>query len=106
LRHTLASSYLPSPRRGGVGGGVLGLTGLASTGYTVRPGRRFLSVVSTAEMATEQAVTSNGNGQVLGQTETGQITDVRALPALAPKLAGKVALVTGSARGLGRAYAL
>jgi NAD(P)-dependent dehydrogenase (short-subunit alcohol dehydrogenase family) len=32
--------------------------------------------------------------------------DVTTMPELAPKLAGKVALVTGSARGLGRAYAL
>ncbi|MGH2356349.1 MAG: SDR family NAD(P)-dependent oxidoreductase [Chloroflexota bacterium] len=34
------------------------------------------------------------------------IADVTALEALPQKLAGKVALVTGSARGLGRAYAL
>jgi NAD(P)-dependent dehydrogenase (short-subunit alcohol dehydrogenase family) len=34
------------------------------------------------------------------------ITDVTALELLPPRLAGKVALVTGAARGLGRAYAL
>jgi NAD(P)-dependent dehydrogenase (short-subunit alcohol dehydrogenase family) len=34
------------------------------------------------------------------------ITDVTALPPLPQKLAGKVALVTGAARGLGRSYAL
>jgi 3-oxoacyl-[acyl-carrier protein] reductase len=34
------------------------------------------------------------------------VADVTALPELPQKLAGKVALVTGSARGLGRAYAL
>ena len=42
----------------------------------------------------------------LEETVDGQITDVLALEPLPQKLAGQVALVTGSARGLGRAYAL
>lgn len=49
------------------------------------------------------------SGLDCARTETimdGQITDVLALDPLPPKLAGQVALVTGSARGLGRAYAL
>src|SRR5436190_6742648 len=37
---------------------------------------------------------------------TSSQTDVTALEPLPQRLAGKVALVTGSARGLGRAYAL
>jgi 3-oxoacyl-[acyl-carrier protein] reductase len=39
-------------------------------------------------------------------TTVATVVDVTQLPELSQKLAGKVALVTGAARGLGRAYAL